>query len=168
MNELLGPGIPCVCVYLSFLDRDCFIQLFLVYIITAYDRYTFPASIYLFKINNGNNRKRCEICSKLTIKKPERCHWRRSGVFIVNNENISHLFLVFRLFTLQFVYWFIFLHKNTITDWEQKVSTVFFFQKIRQLLTWNMCQQNQRNELIFNVVLSQFVPNIFSVPPEKK
>ena len=28
----------------------------------------FPANIYLFKDNNRNSRKRCEICSKLTIK----------------------------------------------------------------------------------------------------
>ena len=32
----------------------------------------FPANIYLFKVNNRNTRKRCEICSKLTIKTPER------------------------------------------------------------------------------------------------
>ena len=38
--------------------------------------------------------------SKLTIKTPERRHWRRVGVFIVNNEHISHLFLVFLLLTL--------------------------------------------------------------------
>ena len=30
----------------------------------------------------------CEICSKLTIKTPERL----SGVFIVNNEHTLHLF----------------------------------------------------------------------------
>ena len=34
--------------------------------------YKFPANIYLFKFNNRNTRKRCEICSKLTIKTPER------------------------------------------------------------------------------------------------
>ena len=28
----------------------------------------------------------CEICSKLTIKTPERHHWGRSGVFIDNFE----------------------------------------------------------------------------------
>ena len=33
-----------------------------------------PANIYLFKVNNRNTRTRCEICSKLTIKTPERCH----------------------------------------------------------------------------------------------
>ena len=27
-----------------------------------------PANIYLFNINNRNTKKRCEICSKLTIK----------------------------------------------------------------------------------------------------
>ena len=33
-----------------------------------------PTNIYLFKVNNRNTRKRCEICSKLTIKTPERRH----------------------------------------------------------------------------------------------
>ena len=50
-----------------------------------------PASIYLRKVNNRNTRKRCEICSKLTIKTPKRRQWRRFGVFIVNFEHISHL-----------------------------------------------------------------------------
>ena len=54
-----------------------------------------PANIYLLKVNNRNTRKRCETCSKLTIKTPERDKWRRSGVFIVNFEHISKLFLVF-------------------------------------------------------------------------
>ena len=31
-----------------------------------------PANSYLFNDNNRNTRKRCEICSKLTIKSPER------------------------------------------------------------------------------------------------
>ena len=30
-----------------------------------------PVAIYLFKVNNRNTRARCEICSKLAIKKPE-------------------------------------------------------------------------------------------------
>ena len=54
----------------------------------------------LLKVNNRNNRKRCEICSKLTIKTAERQHSRRSGVFIVNFEHISHNILVFLLLTL--------------------------------------------------------------------
>ena len=36
----------------------------------SYER--FPAGNYMFKVNNRNTRTRCEICSKLTIKIPER------------------------------------------------------------------------------------------------
>ena len=56
-----------------------------------------PANIYSFKDNKRNTRKRCKICSNLTIKTPER---RRSDAFIVNFEHISHLFLVFLLLPL--------------------------------------------------------------------
>ena len=59
-----------------------------------------PASIYLLKVDKRKARKRCEICSKLTIKTPERRHWGHSGVFIGNFEHISHLVLVFLLLTL--------------------------------------------------------------------
>ena len=37
----------------------------------------------------------CEICSKLTIKTPERRQCLRLGIFIVNFEHILYLFLVF-------------------------------------------------------------------------
>ena len=37
---------------------------------------SYPAGIYLLKVNNINTRTRCEMCSKLTMKTPERCHWR--------------------------------------------------------------------------------------------
>ena len=53
--------------------------------------YYYPAGNYIFRVNNRNTRTRCETCSKLTIKTPERRKWRRSGVFIVNFEHISHL-----------------------------------------------------------------------------
>ena len=58
----------------------------------------FPAGNYMFKVNNKNTRTSCEICSKLTIKTPER--WR-SGVFIVNFEHVSHLVQLFSLLTLR-------------------------------------------------------------------
>ena len=57
-------------------------------------------NIHLFKVNNRNARKMCEICSTLAIKTPEQRHWHCSSVFSVNFEHISHLFLVFLLFTL--------------------------------------------------------------------
>ena len=43
----------------------------------------YPANIYLFKVNNRNTRKRTT-----------------SGIFIINFEHTSHLFLVFLLLTL--------------------------------------------------------------------
>ena len=59
------------------------------------------ASTYLIKVNNnGSTRMMCEICWKLTIKTPERRHWRRSGVFFANFEQISHIVLVFPWLTL--------------------------------------------------------------------
>ena len=47
-------------------------QISLILLILPYN----PAGIYLFKVNNRNTRTRCEICSKLTIKTPERRQWR--------------------------------------------------------------------------------------------
>ena len=41
---------------------------------------------YLFKVSNGKPRTMCKICSKLTIKTLEWCHWCRSDVFIDNSE----------------------------------------------------------------------------------
>ena len=58
------------------------------------------AGNYMLKVNNRDTRTRFEICSKLTIKIPERRHWRRSGIFMVNFEHISHLGLVFLFLTL--------------------------------------------------------------------
>ena len=34
------------------------------------------ANIYLFKVNDRNTIKKCEICSNLTIKKTEWRQWR--------------------------------------------------------------------------------------------
>ena len=48
----------------------------------------------------SNVRQMFEIRSKLTIKASERCQCRRSGVFIVSFEQISHIDLVFPLWLL--------------------------------------------------------------------
>ena len=61
---------------------------------------TNPAGIYLLKVKNRSTKTRREICSKLTIKTPERRQWRRSGVFTVNFEHIYHLVPVLLLLIL--------------------------------------------------------------------
>ena len=58
---------------------------------------TISAGNYLL---NGNTTAICEICSKLTIKTPERCQWRPSSVFIVNFQEILHIVLMYPLLTL--------------------------------------------------------------------
>ena len=55
---------------------------------------------FLFKVNNGNIRAMCEICSELTVKTPERCQCHLSSIAIVNFEHISHIVPVFLLFPL--------------------------------------------------------------------
>ena len=47
-----------------------------------------PAGNHLFKVNSENTRTMCEIHSKLKMKTPGQHQWRRSGVFIVNFEQI--------------------------------------------------------------------------------
>ena len=49
-----------------------------------------PAAFYLPKVNNRNTRRRCELCSKLTIKTPEQRPYITpySGVSIVNFEHV--------------------------------------------------------------------------------
>ena len=55
-----------------------------------------PGNVHLFKVSNTSARKRCEICSKLPIKTPERRYLWRSGIVIVSFECISYiLFLYF-------------------------------------------------------------------------
>ena len=43
-----------------------------------------PNGSFIFKVNNRNTRTRCEMCSKLTIWKPERHHCLSFSVFIVS------------------------------------------------------------------------------------
>ena len=59
----------------------------------------FPAIINLFYVNNGNTSATYGISSKLKLETPER-RQRRSGVFIVNFEQILHIILVFLFLTL--------------------------------------------------------------------
>ena len=55
----------------------------------------FQTDNYMLKVNYRNTKTRCEICSNVEI-----CHWRRSGVFIVNFKYTSQLALVFLHLTL--------------------------------------------------------------------
>ena len=45
-----------------------------------------PANIYFFKVKNRNAWKSCEICSKLTIRTPERRQWIKCQSTIFDKE----------------------------------------------------------------------------------
>ena len=64
---------------------------------------SYLANIYLFKVNNGNTMQ-CVKFVQLTIKGPDRGHWRRSGVFTVNCEQISDTVLVVSIVEFEQVY----------------------------------------------------------------
>ena len=60
----------------SVMSYGSFLVIFIAIIQTKHEKrknHSIPAGIYLLKVNNRNTRTRCEICSKLTIKTPERC-----------------------------------------------------------------------------------------------
>ena len=48
-----------------------------------------PAGLWLLKVNNENNGTRCEICSKLLIKTPDRRQWR--GCNFANEKSIHKI-----------------------------------------------------------------------------
>ena len=73
---------------------DMFIAPLLIVFITLQ---FLPTDTYVFKVYNKNTRTMCETYSNITIKTRR---WRRSGVFIVNSEQISHIFLALLLLTL--------------------------------------------------------------------
>ena len=73
------------------------------------------ANIYLFKCNNRNARKRCELCSKLILKTPERREWCRSGVFIVMRCSEKEL------------------HRNISQNFQEDLSGGSLFLKLSEL-----------------------------------
>ena len=61
----------------------------------------YPASIYFCKVNNGNTRKRSEICSKLIIKTPEQvASWRVTWKLM--NKKIGIVYNIILIFETLF------------------------------------------------------------------
>ena len=97
--------------------------------------------IYLFKVNDRNTIRRCEICSKLTIKILDWHQWHRSGVFIVDFEHISHVFHFFIVSIVNF--------KQVNVSWESREESLAIFRT-----------NNSNNLASF---LSFFSPDIVSI-----
>ena len=79
-----------------------------------------PVNIYLFRVNNGNTRKRCKICSKLTMK---------NLVLIVKFEHILPLFLVFLFFDFE----------QVNGSWDISLIQIFFFFESMIKTSYHRC-----------------------------
>ena len=97
---------------------------------------TLPDGISLLKVHNRNTRTRCEICSKLSKKTPE----RRQG--FVNVEHISCLFLPIDLFSL--LYRDVFCADFLLTESNKKyvILPTFFYiactEAIHPVCQWHV------------------------------
>ena len=78
-----------------------------------------PANIDMLKVSNRITRKRYKICSKLTIKTPERRQWHSNSVFIANNFVVNNLFLEILLWTLSM---YLFAGKELFLNTESCIS----------------------------------------------
>ena len=99
----------------------------------------------MFKVNNRNTRKRLGICSKLTIKTPERLR-RRSSVFIGNFEHISHLFIVF--------YCWLWTRKCKLRSFQFCVNMSLIIKKFWKCFSQNqLLSKKEKEKLDFSCII---------------
>ena len=104
-----------------------------------------PANIYLFKVNNKNTRKRCEICSKLTIKTPVNVSW---GVY-------------FNIFTKEYI--LIYQSSNKIFNRMMTLPQLFYRPAVLKNF-WNFMHLQH---YLKNVSTTWFFPGNFGKILEK-
>ena len=122
-----------------------------------------PGNIYLFKVNNRNTRKKCEICSKSTIKTPERCH-RRTKFEVQNwapgsqREYHRIKFIRARMFNLNRITRRSFYISNTF--FQLRISAVYFCNELslRCCLCVLNLHKHHLTETLFIFRFSIFVP----------
>ena len=116
-------------------------------------------NIYLFKFNNSNTGKRCKICSKLTLKTPQRRHVsyynpcsnffreyrRKHDIVLVSfflTLNILHTFLVYCFISLPFLvflllilsrYLFAEIVHKSLPFWSPLTKSILFLNPIMYL-----------------------------------
>ena len=110
----------------------------------------FLAGIYLLKVNSGNIRTRCEICSKLTIKTRWTYFTPCSSVSIVNFEQVNTSWFSFSFRCLTVCCW-------TICDLlTHYILVLFFYTPWKHQKTFTFSD-------VFKVIENDSV-----LPPQKK
>ena len=102
--------------------------------------------IYLLKVNNRSTRIRCEICSKLTLKTPERHHWRHADVFIVNFQHTSRLWDIHETHSeLKLIWNFKPLWKLALFTWTFSLFCLPFFRTSHpEVILGKRCENMQQ------------------------
>ena len=77
----------------------CSPEIQLLFLVSLCFHKVFKPAFTCWHLAKKNTKTMWENCSKLIIKTPKRCQWRRSRVFITNFEEISLIVLVFPLST---------------------------------------------------------------------
>ena len=126
----------------AIIDYRCFPRIFPVKKFVKNDIYSKKnlANKYMLKVNKKDTRTRCELFSKFTRKASERCHWRRSDVFIASFERISHFILVLLLLTFTFAeQWIKIERKTAVTsflNWKMLIAFLITFDIKGCLFKW--------------------------------
>ena len=65
----------------------------------------YRSNIYLFQVNNRNTSKKCKICSKLTLKTPERRHLFLLFPLLTSNRSMLDGVITFTIVLGWFLWW---------------------------------------------------------------
>ena len=113
------------------------------------------ADIYLLKVNKRNTRTRCEICSKLTIKTPER---RQASLWYLNCYLWTYFTCCSSVFTVNFEH--ATAGRDDVDKTSIKQSTLsnhFLSDRLQILIS---CRKVIEISYIFSLVLIQAWPYI--------
>ena len=91
LSRLIASSNDLPCFSNNCIHNPCMVHVAFLYLKTSEN---IPAGNYMFKFNNRNTKTRGVICSDCKI-----CPCRRSDLFIINFQHISHLVIVFLLST---------------------------------------------------------------------
>ena len=78
-------------MFIGFLTHLCWFYFRCVFSTNFYD----PVDVCLLGVGNRDIGVGCGMWSELVMKTPQRCQWRRSGVFVVCFGHVSRYFLLF-------------------------------------------------------------------------
>ena len=83
-------------MFIGFLTHLCWFYFWCIFSTIFYG----PVAVCLFGVGNGGVGVGCKMWSELVMKAPQRCQWRRSGVFVICFGHASCYLLLFPFLAL--------------------------------------------------------------------